>query len=283
MKSNTSFKFIVLLFILVGQVVHAQVKIGAKVGYSVGRLTDNSDNIYTEDFESTSGVDFGATFEFPVSELFSIQTEILYTQRGGTRSGVQPIPIRYLDAFGSIEQLNFMLALQGNDPVTDDSPLYADFENESDLNYLEIPILAKLGWGDTWRFYVEAGPYIGFLLSSNQITSGTSIITLDAERTNPLRVLNPNFDPSNPENGPAWVPLPPQNFDEETDTKNELNTYNYGFHAGAGLIRKLNEKHELYLGFRGSWGAKTIQKNTAYGESHIGGLVFSLGYAYTIQ
>ncbi len=283
MKSNTSFKFIVLLFILVGQVVHAQVKIGAKVGYSVGRLTDNSDNIYTEDFESTSGVDFGATFEFPVSELFSIQTEILYTQRGGTRSGVQPIPISYLDAFGSIEQLNFMLALQGNDPVTDDSPLYADFENESDLNYLEIPILAKLGWGDTWRFYVEAGPYIGFLLSSNQITSGTSIITLDAERTNPLRVLNPNFDPSNPENGPAWVPLPPQNFDEETDTKNELNTYNYGFHAGAGLIRKLNEKHELYLGFRGSWGAKTIQKNTAYGESHIGGLVFSLGYAYTIQ
>ncbi|MGI9531250.1 porin family protein [Lutimonas sp.] len=283
MKSTTSIKFIALFLILAGQVIHAQVKIGAKAGYSVGRLTDNSDNIYTEDFESTSGVDFGATFEFPVSELFSVQTEILYTQRGGTRNGVQPIPITALDAFGSIDQLNFMLALQGNDPVTDDNPMYADFKNESDLNYLEIPILAKLGWGETWRFYVEAGPYIGFLLSSDQTTSGTSIITLDAERRNPLMVLNPNFDPGVPENGPAWVPLPPQDFDAETDTKNELNTYNYGFHAGAGLIRKLNEKHELYLGFRGSWGAKTIQKNSVYGESHIGGLVFSLGYAYTLQ
>ena len=51
MKSTTSFKFIVLIFFLMSQVTPAQVKIGAKAGYSVGRLTDNSDNIYTEDYE----------------------------------------------------------------------------------------------------------------------------------------------------------------------------------------------------------------------------------------
>lgn len=282
MKSTTSFKFIVLIFFLMSQVTPAQVKIGAKVGYSVGRLTDNSDNIYTEDYESTSGIDFGATFEFPISELFSLQTEILYTQRGGTREGMQPIPIKALEEFGSVDQLNFMLALQGNDPVSDDNPMYADFKNESDLNYIEIPILAKIGWGETWRFYVEAGPYVGFLVSSTQITSGTSLITLDAAGTNPLRVLNPNFEPGNPAGGPAWVPLPPQSFDAETDTKYELNTLNFGFHAGSGLIRKINDKNEVYLGFRGSWGAKTIQKDKVYGESHIGGLVFSLGYAYTL-
>jgi hypothetical protein len=282
MKSTTSFKFIVLIFFLMSQVTPAQVKIGAKAGYSVGRLTDNSDNIYTEDYESTSGIDFGATFEFPISELFSLQTEILYTQRGGTREGMQPIPIKALEEFGSVDQLNFMLALQGNDPVSDDNPMYADFKNESDLNYIEIPILAKIGWGETWRFYVEAGPYVGFLVSSTQITSGMSLITLDAAGTNPLRILNPNFDPSDPSGGPAWVPLPPQSFDAETDTKNELNTMNFGFHAGSGLIRKINDKNEIYLGFRCSWGAKTIQKDKVYGESHIGGLVFSLGYAYTL-
>ncbi len=265
-----------------GQVSFAQVKIGGKVGYSIGRITDNSDNIYTEDYESSSGVDIGVFVEYPVSELFSLQMEVLYTQRGGERIGLQPIPTAALSAFGSVDQLNYMLSLQGKDPVTDSNPMYGDFKNVSELNYIEIPVLGKLGWGDTWRWYVEAGPYIGFLVNAEQVTSGTSLITLDAEGRDPLVVFNPNYDPTDPSSGPLKVPVPPQSFDAETSTRSELNTYNYGFHAGTGIIRKLGDKHEVYLGFRGSWGARTIQKNKIFGESHIGGLVFSLGYAYVL-
>ena len=282
MKSTTSIKLLLLTFFLITQVSFSQVKIGGKVGYSIGRITDNSDNIYTEEYESSSGVDVGVFIEYPVSELFSLQMEVLYTQRGGERNGMQPIPTAALDAFGSVDQLNYMLSLQDKDPVTDSNPMYADFNNVSDLNYLEIPILGKLGWGDTWRFYVEAGPYVGFLVSASQNTSGTSLITLDAAGTDPLTVINPLHDPTNPSSGPLWVQVPPQSFDAETSTRSELNTYNFGFHAGAGLIRKLADKHEVFLGFRGSWGAKTIQKDKVYGESHIGGLVFSLGYAYVL-
>ncbi len=229
MKSATLLKLLLITFFLIGQITEAQIKIGAKVGYSVGRITDNSDNIYVEDYESTSGVDIGILVEFPVSELFSLQTELLYTQRGGDRTGMQPIPTAALDAFGSVDQLNYMLFLQGEDPVSDSNPMYADFNNISDLNYIEIPILGKLGWGETWRFYVEAGPYIGFLVSSTQVTSGTSLITLDAAGQNPLIVANPNYNPSDPSTGPLWVPVPPQSFDAETDTKDELNTLNFGF------------------------------------------------------
>ena len=282
MKSTTSIKLLLLTFFLITQVSFSQVKIGGKVGYSIGRITDNSDNIYTEEYESSSGVDVGVFIEYPVSELFSLQMEVLYTQRGGERNGMQPIPTAALDAFGSVDQLNYMLSLQDKDPVTDSNPMYADFNNVSELNYLEIPILGKLGWGDTWRFYVEAGPYVGFLVSASQNTSGTSLITLDAAGTDPLTVINPLHDPTNPSSGPLWVQVPPQSFDAETSTRSELNTYNFGFHAGAGLIRKLADKHEVFLGFRGSWGAKTIQKDKVYGESHIGGLVFSLGYAYIL-
>jgi hypothetical protein len=282
MKSTTSLKLLFLAIFLVSELSYAQVKIGAKVGYSVGRITDNSDNIYTQDYESTSGVDLGIMFEFPVSDLFSLQTEFLYTQRGGERTGTQPIPTAALDAFGSVDQLNYMLFLQGKDPVNDLNPLYADFTNISDLNYIEIPIMGKLGWGETWRFYVEAGPYIGFLLSSTQTTSGTSLITLDAAGQDPLIVANPNYNPSDPSTGPLWVPVPPQSFDAETDTKDELNTLNYGFHAGSGLIRKINDKHEVFLGFRGSWGGKSLQKDKVFGESHVGGLIFSFGYMYTL-
>lgn len=282
MNAKSFLKLLGLALLLVSQVNLAQVKIGAKAGYSIGRLTDNSDNIYAGDYESSSGVDIGATVEFPVSQLFSLQMEFIYTQRGGVRDGMQPIPTSALESFGSVEQLNFMLALQGKDPVTDSNPMYADFRNEFELNYLEIPILGRFGWGETWRFYVEAGPYIGFLLKATGVTSGTSLITLDSEGQDPLTVLNPGHNPEDPSTGPQWVPVPPQNFEEETDIKSSLNTYNYGFHAGTGLIRKIAEKHEVYLGFRGSWGAKTIQKDEVYGESHVGGLVFSLGYAYTL-
>ena len=283
MKSTTSLKLLLIAFFLLSEVSYAQVKIGAKVGYSVGRITDNSDNIYTEDYKSTSGVDFGIMFEFPVSDLFSLQTEILYTQRGGDRTGMQPIPTAALEDFGSVDQLNYMLSLQGKGPVDDLNPLYADFNNISDLNYIEIPIMGKLGWGETWRFYVEAGPYIGFLVNASQNTSGTSLITLDAAGQDPLIVANPNYDPSDPSSGPLWVPVPPQSFDAETDTKDELNTLNFGFHAGTGLIRKIADKHEVFVGFRGSWGAKSLQKDEVFGDSHVGGLIFSLGYMFTLE
>lgn len=282
MKSTTSLRMFLLAFILLAQQAESQIKIGAKAGYSIGRLTDNSDNIYTEDYESSSGVDLGVMIEFKVSDLFSLQTELLYTQRGGERDGMQPIPTDALSEFGSLDQLNYMLSLQGKPPVSNENPMYATFNNVSELNYLEIPILGKLGWGDTWRFYVEAGPYMGFLISSSQITSGTSLITLDARGMDPLVVANPNYDPSDPGAGPLWVPVPPISLDADTETQDDLNTYNFGFHAGSGLIRKFGEKHEAFIGFRGSWGARPIQKDKAYGESHIGGLVFSLGYMFTL-
>ena len=95
-------------------------------------------------------------------------------------------------------------------------------------------------------------------------------------------VINPNHNPADPSTGPLWVPVPPQSFDADTSIKDDLNTWTIGFQAGTGLIREISEKHEVYFGFRGSWSYSTIQKEEVYGQSHIGGLVFSLGYAYTL-
>ena len=277
----------VLVVLVVSPAVFAQVRIGAKIGYSIGKIADNSDNIYTEDFKSTEGVDFGVLAEFQVSELFSVQGELLYTQRGGKRNGFQPIPVAPLESALmqngiTLATLNQIIMAQGGQPITDSNPLYADFNNVSDLNYLEIPILAKLGWGKDWRFYVELGPYVGFLLSADQRTSGESAFYLDADGRNTLKVPNPFHDPQNPATGPPFVDLPPQSFDEVTDVKDDLNSVNFGFHTGAGLIRRLSEHHEVFLSFRGSYGLIPLQKDEVFGESHIGGLVFSFGYAYTL-
>jgi hypothetical protein len=273
--------------LILATTTYAQIKIGGKVGYSIGRIADNSDNIYTEDYKSTDGVDFGAFVEFPINDLISIQGEILYTQRGGKRDGLQPIPTDNLESALaenglSIEQLNGIVQLQGRGPVTNSDPLYAVFDNESELEYIEIPVLFKLTWGNDWRIYVEGGPYVGFLISANQVTGGDSQFFLDSNGTTPLSVPNLGYNPEDPASGPPFIPLPAQSFDATTDIKDDLNEVNYGIHAGAGLIRKLNEKHQVFLGFRGSYGFKPLQKNSEFGESVVGGLVFSLGYAYTL-
>lgn len=279
--------FFAALLMLIGGSGLAQVKIGAKVGYSLGRLTDSSDNIYTQDFENTDGIDFGALVEYSLSERFSLQGEILLTQRGGKRDGLQPIPaaplIGALEENGiTLEQLNQLVFLQGRGPVTDADPLYADFENISELQYLEIPILAKLGWGDEWRFYVEAGPYVGFLLSANQKTSGDSQFYLDGTGDTPLGVPNPFYDPNDPSFGPPFIPIPAQEFDANTDAKSDLNDINFGIHAGTGIIRRIAEQHHVFFGFRASYGFIPLQKDKVFGESRIGGLTFSLGYTYSL-
>ena len=287
MKLKKSVMVAIVATVFVGQIVQAQIRIGAKAGYSIGKISDNSDNIYTEDFKSTDGMDAGITAEFVISELFSIQTELLYTQRGGKRNGLQPIPtselVRALEENGlSIDELNQLAMLQGRGPVTNADPLYAIFNSETQLEYLEIPVMGKLGWGNDWRFYVEAGPYIGFLLSSNQVTGGDSQFYLDSSGNVPLGFPNPFYDPNDPSFGPPFIPIASRSFEAETSTKDQLNDINFGFHAGAGLIRKLNEKHSVYLGFRGSWGGISLQKDKDFGETKIGGLVFSLGYYYTL-
>ncbi len=287
MLNSNYLKIVFITILLCSQINFAQTKIGAKVGYSIGNINDTSDNIYARDYTSTSGVDFGFLAEFPISGDFSIQAELSFTQRGGERDGMQPVPLSpfedALEANGlSLALLNQLIQAQGGAPISDTNPLYADFNNISELEYLEIPILAKYGWGTDWRFYVTAGPYIGFLLNANQETSGNSSIYLDSEGMMPLSVPNPFYDPQNPANGPQFVPFPAQSFEESTDVKEDLNTFNFGVAGGVGIIRKLAEQHEVFFDFRASYSFIPLQKDEVYGKSKVGAFIFSLGYAFTL-
>lgn len=258
------------------EVEKAPVKIGVKFGYSIGNLKDNSSNTYTKDFESTDGADIGVTFEFPINDGFSVQTEINYIQRGGLRNGMQPAPNDEL-----YSQLNQFLPLFGFPEVTDTNPLFANFEGEIDLNYLEFPVLAKFIWGNKTKFYVEGGLYTSILVSAKQYTSGTSQLFLDENGSVPVFVPNPNYNPADPTQPPVFD-LPPQSFEAETDIKDDLKTVNFGVVGGVGIIQQISDRDELYLGARGSYSFNSIQINNTFGESKIGGIIFSIGYAYTL-
>ena len=284
------YKFIlgvIVVFISLSQMSYAQIKVGAKVGSSLGKLSDGSNNIYSQNSTSKGGVDYGILVEIPVSKRFSIQPEVLFTNRGGRRNGVQPVDTGSLaDALAAsgitINMLNQLIVASGGTAISDANPLYANFRSESDLNYLEIPVLAKLDWGNRWHFYVNSGPYFGFLFNADQKTRGVSTFYLDGQGTQPLQVPNPLFDPNNPDGQPPFVGLPPQSFDAKTGVKDGLKTFAFGIHTGFGIIRKLNERQEIFFDVRGSYSFIPIQKDKTFGSSKVGGIVFSLGYTFAL-
>jgi len=247
------------------------IKIGAKVGYSLSKLQDVNENIYAKDYKSVSGVDFGFSAEFLLTELISIQTELNFTKRNGTRTGMQPVGENELS-----DQLNQFLPFIGLPTITAENPLYAYFDAEQKLKFLEVPVLVKFGWGDDFRFYAETGPYVGILLSAKQVTSGTSQFYFDENGENPVFVPNPEGDP-------PFVELPAQSLDADTNIKDDLKTVNFGGIVGIGAIKKLGEKSEVFLDARASFSFNYIQIRDVFGKSYVGGVIISLGYAYSIN
>jgi hypothetical protein len=247
------------------------IKIGIKAGYSLGKLSNTTDNIYTDDYESVSGLDFGVTFEFEITPLISMQTEINYTQRGGKRTGLQPVTANDLS-----DQLNMFFPFIGLPAVTNQNPLYATFDSESDLQYIEVPALVKFGWGKDFRVSAAVGPYVGILLKATQHTTGESQFYLDSNGETPVFIPGPN-------GLPPYTNLPAQSLNANTDIKDDLKTVNFGGIFALGISKNINDKNEVFMDARASYSFNSIQIKDEFGESKIGGVIFSLGYAYTIQ
>ena len=239
MKKNILLLIQLSVAILFSFLTNAQsIKLGIDGGISIPQLKSSGSNPISQGYTSREAAVFGVFADFQIKNNFSIKTFINYAGQGGKRDGMQPVA---------------------------GTPYYANFKNQSILNYLEIPVMAKWEWGNKWKYYFNVGPYVGFLLSAKQKTSGSSELYLDMGGTQPL-------------------PGGAQPFDANTDIKSSINNVNFGLTGGAGLIYPVCKKSELILDIRGAYGLTHIQKDTnADGKSNTGGLFISLGYAYSIK
>ncbi|OQY96578.1 MAG: hypothetical protein B6D37_01735 [Sphingobacteriales bacterium UTBCD1] len=234
-----------------------KIRVGVNAGISFPDLRSNSDNELSKDYTSRFASVFGAFADFGISNNLSIKACIDYAGQGGKRNGMQPVT-------NLPPQLASML--QPGQLV------YAVFDNTSVLNYLEIPVMVKMEWGNSLHFYVNLGPYAGFLLNSYQKTNGNSRLYLDKGGSMPIP------DPSNP-----GQPLPPMPFNAKTDVKSSLKNMNFGLTGGGGISKNITKSGELVLDVRAAEGFTTIQKNPQTdGKSHTGGLFVTLGYALLI-
>jgi Outer membrane protein beta-barrel domain len=229
-----------------------QVRLGLHGGLSVPNIR-GGDNEFSQGYTSRLGPYFGVFGEYELRPHFWLQAGLSYASQGGKRDGMQPIII---DVPGLV--------------LPPDLVLYADFHNEAILDYLEVPLLAVLTWGQKPRFFVNAGPYIGFLVRAKTVTSGMSTIYIDDSGT-PLLVP------------PDFQPLPPVSFDATTDTKGDINELNAGIAGGIGLAVPAGPG-EIVLGVRFSLGLTNIQTDVeTYGHNRTGAIEVLVGYTYLLK
>lgn len=231
------------------------IAIGVRGGISIPNLSagGSEQNPLNSGYSSRQGPDFGLFADFKIGDLFSIEALIQYSSQGGKKDGFQALTTPPDLAAGIQEQ-------GGTPPAY----VYADYNSTAKLNYLMVPILAKFGWNlsksSPWRFYVDAGPFAGFLLNAHQVTSGNSLIYADQGRTQPL---TPQA----------------QSFNGNTDIKDQLHNFNLGIEGNLGFAYKVGHGN-IFVEGGGNYGFLNIQKGTANGKNNTGAATADLGYAY---
>lgn len=232
--------------------MQAQLNFGIKGGVSVPNLSSDSDNIFTQEFGSIAAFGFGMVLEVPLSSSFSFQPELLFAVKGGQRDGLQPIPDTRIP--GALAP--FLPA--GLVP-------YANFDNKSIINYIEIPLLLKYSSQGRQGISVFGGPYIGFVVGAKAKIRGNSVIFLDPGGSQGL-ALPGSTTP---------VALP---FDQDVNIADEIASSNFGVQGGIDLFTHSGDT-KIFLQGAFSLGFTTIQKEIRFGESQVGSITFSLGFS----
>jgi hypothetical protein len=232
--------------------IHAQnIALGLRGGLSIPNLTAGGNkNPLNTGYKSRLGPEAAIFAEFKFSSRCSIQPMIEYSSQGGKKNGFQAFPTP--DAMAAVFP-------PGQAPLY----LYANYKSEAKLDYLMLPILAKFGWDvkkTPFRAYINVGPFLGYLVSAKQITSGQSQFFIDPAGTQAL-------------------PVGIQSFDNTENIRNQLHKVNVGIQGSLGLIYKIGQGN-LFIEGGGNYGFLNIQKGTANGKNNTGAATAAIGYSY---
>jgi hypothetical protein len=241
----------VIFFIFCSAAAEAQIYTGAKGGISIPNLKGNNEQ--SKGYTSRKGAYGGLLANFTLTRFYSLQTEINFSPQGGQRKGLQPVPADKL----------------GNITLPPGTTLYANFNTNTIINYIEVPVLLQYNWGNRLKYHILLGPYISFRTESKTKTSGSSLLYLDENGTIPLQ-----FNGNN---------LPPVSFDDNTDVKNEIKKINAGAQGGVALSYNAGPGYVFIEGrfIRGLINVQTHTKEN--GKNQTGSVIAAIGYSLKIK
>ncbi len=221
--------------------------LGVHAGISIPDIRGSQTDIFTKNFTSRQGPYFGLTADIPLTGRFSLAVDLNYVSQGGLRRGMQPITM-------DTSQL----------PIPPGTLIYADFRNETILDYLEVPVMARVTFGSKLRFFFDLGPYAGYLVRGKAVTKGVSALYLDEAGTMPI-IIPPDTEPLQVDLGAT------------TDVKDSIHPFNVGLAGGGGLILPVGPG-QIVLEARFQLGLGDLQKDPQDGNTQTGAVLVSLGY-----
>jgi len=154
---NTTKKLLGLAFaLLISTFSIAQVSLGVKGGINFANIsTPDLSVIGIPKTQTNPSITVGAIAEIPIAGGFSIQPELNFTQKGFVIK--ENIPLDLINM-----------------------PLPIGVKATTDLNYFELPVLAKMNFGnEKTGAYVTAGPTVSYAQSARFRTSTNFIIDIN--------------------------------------------------------------------------------------------------------
>jgi len=271
------------------------VNFGVRGGLNMSNLiaTGNGDSPMSDGYNSRMATGFGIFTELQFNRTVSMRFGLEYSGMGGKKDGMQPFPSqRLISEIASdiglgmtAEQQQAIGMFAGNMPQY----YYADVNNTIKLDYLMIPIVAQFGWTighSPVRLYINAGPFVSFLLSGKQAAEGKSRLYTDETGTTTMwEEFADKF--------PAFVPFVQSEFPKIEPLLNDVQTFgetnitaefcstNFGVIGNAG-IRFQFHRHAIFVEAGGNYGFFTVQQKEINGSNRAGAASVMLGYAFSL-
>jgi len=207
--------------------------LGIKSGISIPDLKASGDNPVSKGWSSRLGPYAGAIAGLKLSERFSLQAELNYASQGGKNNGPQAIPTSEFTQYIP-------------DTVTVPAYVYANYKSVAKLNYIELPVLIKLNFSlnQAVSFFVNVGPYAGYLINAKIVTSGSSKIYFDENLTQALL--------------PSDV-----TFDQTSDIRPCFEKFYWPHRGGIGIDFRVFDESKMVLTADGNNGLIKIRKDKA--------------------
>ena len=229
-KLLLSISFLLISFLNYSQ--NSKIKFGIQGGlnYSNFRGYDIPDIIGSVYSESPAFAFLGGiNFEYQIKEKLSVKLELNYERKSQKSSS------------------EFQMINESPDPL----PVEADeFRTKKNHDYLVLPIMIKYNFSDKNSFFVNGGPFIGYLLKSN-LEEGL--------------YLNGSVQES-----------------QTTKTTNSNNEIDFGLSIGFGKTIEINDKNSIFIEIRENLGLTNTSKNLIWGngEAKTNSLNLIIGYQF---
>jgi len=290
-KAMKRISLLFCLFLLNMEIYAQSVDFGVRGGMAVPNIVAGNGNPLSEGYSSRISAGGGVFTEIGLNDKFSVRFGIEYTGQGGKRNGVQAM---------SSNQLIMDMATRIGSDITEETAailgqmaaympatFYADVKNTAKFDYLMVPISLQVGKNlrnSLYRVYINAGPFISFLMSGEQISKGTSKLYSTADKTQTLWATIPSDVQALISSG---VPELAQILENGTEfgssvITGELRPVNFGVQGNVGLSYQYNSRNRFFIEAGGNYGFVRIQKDKSSGINHLGSANIMVGYAFRI-